>query len=710
MDKIIEEPEFNDDVIKKLTIDENLQKIIMERFFRIKRKSAKIIIENVLKHRTLNRISLMFSKTTYNDNIGKFDNEEITPEFRFILKKAIMDYKETIEEELTQDEKDDFVLNKKLTYERFQYEVSEKIENNDFIYNFDEPDLELATPQNNNMLQRCKMQITSNAQKFDYPIIFKYRCSECSIEFTKKTHNVRSTKNKINCRNFINNPLTNKPKICGTILYPNEQESTVTTCYFYQLNYKDCKGAVQSGTGISFKLLPRGENDCALFKCNNPLGKEVFHIVDFRVEKTEEVIFPEQTDENYLITLQKFFDARIKEKTGKEIWGLYPIKIALIIQAIIQRVGYDLNANIQLVGRPSSGKSLVLENYGYLLYGPLFKKTKARSVSIPELQGTRNKFYLFNKELHNVSTGLLGEYYNIYIDEVGQNKELVENLKLYLADKDYEYNKAGSDGVKHNRTSHVNTAGNVDEKHMGVYVGGIKKAYKEYTDTIGKESKQPWDGTLNLFLPLLKYTDLYYHDIIKNKRDEFTQQHKFWMDGYDDALHERFLFYFNIDNKIVNEELNTIVDTNCNVITNFSLEKLYSQSIEEYFNSLKDYAILRDDSSKFKEIDKFFSLLELDSKDARIKTFWNIVLKISRIANKRIEINNDDYKLVYWLIEATNRMLDITETNKYELSSLDELRKNTEKEATMQKKIEDEKIKEENKFGLSEEEKKEMGY
>jgi hypothetical protein len=413
---------------------------------------------------------------------------------------------------------------------------------------------------------------------------------------------------------------------------------------------------------------------------------------------------PDQTEENYLYTLQKFFDERIKTVTGKEIWGLKPIKVALIIQAIMQRIGFELNANLQLVGSKSSGKTLILETYGSLLYGSKFKKTTSRSISIPRLQGTREKVLLFNKEIPYNSKGMLGEFYNIYIDEAGQNKELIENLKTYLQDDTYSYAKVGSTGVINKRTCHINIAGNIEEVHIGNYVGGIKKKYSEPSQ-IGAMQKKPWDGTVNLFLPLSKYDDLYYYSAIKYKRDEFTQKNVYWMDGYEDALHQRFLLYFNISNDKTNQNLIGVVDKNSSdekTEKNVTTGRLYSHSIEKYFNDIRPYAEVKDDPEKFKRLSDMFDMLKIDRVDARVKIFWNRILKISRIANKRTEITEEDYKLVFWLIEATNRLLDVTDTDNYYLTPIDELIQEHEKKMAAEKIIEITKKEGNEMFGLPE--------
>lgn len=659
--------------IAEFVHDDILNNKISQEFCRIKTRSVHKIIEKILKRDLITTININLSSTNINDNKGKFlDDGNIKEAFRSYLEGVIEKHISLTEEDIEPEaEGDNYVLNRDTSYDKFEVELSEIASAHNFVYNFNIPDMEIDVPKNINTLQRCRIQISSPMEKYDYPVLFKYRCTMCNTITEKKVYEVRSTKNKISCKGWVPTS-SGKGKICNTQLSDSGVFSKTIVAYFYQFNYDDIAGENHSGTGISMKKLPQEEIDCVMFKINNPLGKDFFHIVDYRVEQTDEVVLPEQTEENYLITLQKFFDKRIVEKTGKEIWGMNPIKIALIIQAIIQRLGFDLNANMQLAGQPSSGKSLVLETYGNLLYGSRYKKTKSKGLSIARLQGTREKAMLFNKEIPYVSRGMLGEFSNIYIDEAGENKELIENLKSYLQDSDYSYSKTGSNNISPTRTAHINIAGNIDSDFIESYVNDIIRKY-EFLPKIPGHTKLPWDGTKNLFLPLPRYTDPYVYLVIKNKRNVLKQKDKYWMDGFDEALHQRFLFYFNIDNSKENDDLNTVVDKNCVKHNIPSLNLLYSHSIEKYFRELKEFSLIEDSPEKFKELKKYFKLLGLESVVARTKIFWNIILKISRIANKRREIISDDYKLVAWLMEATTRQLDILDTNKYELTPMEEL-------------------------------------
>jgi hypothetical protein len=154
------------------------------------------------------------------------------------------------------------------------------------------------------------------------------------------------------------------------------------------------------------------------------------------------------------------------------------------------------------------------------------------------------------------------------------------------------------------------------------------------------------------------------------KRIDYTQKKIYWIDGYGLALHDRFPFYFYIVNEKKDEVLKQIISENSirNIVNDENLLKamLRSDSLEEFFLGLKEYALIDDDPVLLFKAEIIFMEYNLKL-DSRIREFWYKVLRISRIVNKRKTINEDDYNLLRWFIEKTNCKLDVTETTDYNI-------------------------------------------
>jgi hypothetical protein len=179
--------------------------------------------------------------------------------------------------------------------------------------------------------------------------------------------------------------------------------------------------------------------------------------------------------------------------------------------------------------------------------------------------------------------------------------------------------------------------------------------------------------------------------VIREKRIEYTLKKIFWIDGYDYALHERFPFYFYIVNEKKDEKLKNIIAENSAreqiSDNNEMITKLKSDTLEDFFESLKKYSKIMDNPQSLLKAEEIFTEygLELDS---RMRNFWYSILRVSRITNKRTQIEEEDYKLLRWLIEKINCKMDFTETTDYAISGPPDWFK----EQMKQTKIEDAKI------------------
>jgi len=69
----------------------------------------------------------------------------------------------------------------------------------------------------------------------------------------------------------------------------------------------------------------------------------------------------------------------------------------------------------------------------------------------------------------------------------------------------------------------------------------------------------------------------------------------------------------------------------------------------------------------FKKIPAILKEYHVENISSRTISFYADILKISRILNKRTEINEQDYTLLKYIIENTNCKLDVKDIIKYEL-------------------------------------------
>jgi len=394
---------------------------------------------------------------------------------------------------------------------------------------------------------------------------------------------------------------------------------------------------------------------------------------------------------NYIFDLVKSFDDFIHERTGFNLHGLLPIKIALIFQTIMSYVGMDLIGHVKIIGDKETGKSTVLTYYGFLLNNSLNKSSNGRSISIPALRGTRNSIILLSKEFKFITTGYLGTYKSIHIDEIEDNPELLMDLKSYLYDTNYSYDKAGSDGNNHVRTAHINISGNINNDHLRFYRTTIRKKYDKYIDRIGDEEKPEWEETWDLHLPLYKYTNPYLRTVIKDYRDDMAGRNLSWIDGQDIALFNRFPFYFFVTNEKKGNELLEIVKDNDDsgyISENLELIKaLKTSTIIDYFKSLKSFMKSDSDRKNFDTVDKILDEYGV-SCGPRTRRIYYLFVKISRMLNHRVDINDDDYNLLKYMLETTKQKVDVADLVDYKVNGPIDLAAEIKKEIELEKSTE----------------------
>lgn len=710
---------LNEELIDKYSSDPEVIKFTVKKFIRLNPAKAKIFIRFMLQRRLKINVTDIFGnkyKGFVQYNKGKLDKsfnfkvdviKEFLDELNGLLARLGKDLilygedKDELKKELIGGE---FVVpvDGDTPYEAVWKLICEEGGMIKFKYDFINSDMKTAKPQNKGTLQRCSIQILSFNVKFDYPIEYVYRCQMCRTTTREVAYETASQNGKIKCPgiyNYVNASGEPKSRICNNLLSPAGEISITKDCYLYDIGYETDEGKLMSASAYGFDKYDPGYYDCVMFRIKNPKKQETFHIIDIKPIKSNPFPVPQKEDkENYLISLQKACDEYIEKQTGLKIYGLFPIKVAMLIQKAIQEFGMRLNANIQVAGDASTGKSTVLKYYGYLLNGSLNMTTNGLSVSVAGIRGTRASINLMGRDISIVKKGHLGTFHTIHIDEAAENKELVKNLKSFLLEDNYSYDKAGSDGIFHRRTAHVNVSENLDYTHLGQYRGAIRKAYKELDVKIGEEEMEQWSESWDLHQPLFTYTNPYLYKVINEKRIEYQLKSQFWIDGYDFALHERFPFYFYLIHDKPDDELYKTVRENTQrniisenlllikVLRNVELNQLFEQRIK-----FKDSTT---DAENFLTVDKILDNYGLKS-DIRMRQFYYNLVKVSRIMNEREDINEQDYDILRWFLEKTNCKLDVANTVNYKIVGPP----NLEKAKEVEQKIEEETKDVEEAFG-----------
>ena len=695
---------------------------IKKKFKRIPRTGAIKLIKEILYQNPNIHITKITKKWKgfHHYNRTKFDDKHnLKPEVIKDLRTSLNGFLHEIGKEIPQydevthkhfevisiDGIDCYVLNKNISFKKVRKLTCDEGGDVVFKYNFLKPDTDIIIPSNKDIIQRCLIQILSTPIKFDYPIENEYFCPQCESTTKKKSYETASTNSKLLCPgifNYLDGEGNSKSRLCKLSLYPDNEISLTKDAYYYDLCYDDEKGGKHTAGSFSFEKFEPGFYECVLFKVKNPRKTELFQLMDIKPILSNTFVLPEkELNINYLITLQKSVDKYIKEQTGMEIYGLYPIKISLIIQTMMSHLKLKLIANIQIVGDPSTGKSTVLKYYGFLLNNHLNLSTNGLSISIPGLRGTKQVITLMGKDQKIITPGYLGTFRSIHIDEAGENKDLVQNLKTFLLEDNYGYDKAGATGVSNVRLAQINLSENLDYNHLGQYRGAIRKAYKDFSAQIGEEEKPDWDEKWDLHSPLFSYENPYLYKVISEKRTEHRLKQMFWIDGYDYALHERFPFYFYLVNEIEDEKFIEIVKGNVSrdtISENLQLIRaLKTDDIPKFFESLKEYKSSDTDIENFSKVDKILGEYGIIA-DARMKTFYYNLVKVSRIANKRCDINKEDYDLLKWMLEKTNSKLEVINTVNYKVTGAPDIEGQRRRELE----IEDSVKVNEGQFGLPE--------
>ncbi len=682
----------DNNAIKKWSHDAKLIKRVTSRHFKyLSYKDCMKVIKLFLKGDSLNskvyfnRNDISKSKKMHHHNMGKFDDDGfIKPLIYEHIKKDIFKYismreiKENKfitglnEDNITDD--NTYWIDKDLSFEVFRKLVCDEKTDYKIKHDFDKSKLKIQTiDKSDSDVQRFYIDILFERVSFSFHTDYVYVCDECGSRTNKKMYEI-TTKNKTHsCKNEIlteNAKGEPRIKVCNNVMYPDYHLCETKDAFFYDLNYEDIDGKYSSIQGVSFTPLKPGKYEAVGFARSNSDGRGIIYMVDVKEPEPNVFLIPEKTDENYIFPLINTIDSFIKKQTGLEIYGMLPIKAALILQTMINILSEKLNYNCMIVGDPSTGKSLILKYYSAVLNNYNNITTNGISVSIPGLRGTRSNINLFGREIKIVTPGLLGTYRSIHIDEAGENRELVQHLKTFLLEDNYSYDKAGGTGTTNKRTAHINVSENLDYNHVGQYRGAIRKAYKDLMVTIEGENKEEWDESWDLYKPIHMYDNPYLRKIIREKRLEFQMKKIWWIDGHDFALHERFPFYFYLATEKEFIKLKNVQKENASrKILSEKLEitrALYTDVLENFFRSLSDYKEGNGDIDAFDDLDKILDAYNLHL-DARTREMYYKLLTYSRILNKRKNFHKMDFELVEWFIENTNVKVDVADISTYKL-------------------------------------------
>lgn len=586
-------------------------------------------------------------------------------------KRSMVDYDDDTHKSIQiKDDRDTkvVVVNRFFTLTQYITELCKEQGDINAKFDFKDSDLKAGAIVDTLSLQRVIIQISSKPISFNYPLVFFYHCAQCGNDVQYFSHEVESSKKKIKCQG-ITFSADGKTKTCGNYLFPDDNKNIIKECFYYMFIFTGQGGAKKTGYMVSTKELEPGFIDAVIFKIPSEKKHNTFFLIDNSEVDADEIILPElKKDENYVFSLQKTFDDYIDRRMKLRIYGMYPMKAALILQKAISILEMNLNGNIQIVGDTSTGKSLILRHYGTLLYSSGYIPTSGISCSVPGLRGTREATDILGIGIKTISLGLLGSYYCIHIDEAGCNRELIDHLKVFLFDNNYGYEKAGSEGISNKRIAHVNLSENLNTAHLGMYRGSIRKAYKDVLFNSGDSSNKPWNEDWDLHKPLYQYTDnqLLYR-IIRDKRKNLSLENVNWIDGYEYALHERFPFYFFLVDEKKTGKYNQIIGYNYHAesdeMSNI-MAKLFNRNINRFFNSLKQYLNTDDATNIIAEVEKIMIEYGCES-TSRLKKFYINIVNLSRIINQRKNFEAMDFNLLRYMIENTNTKLDIEDSDVY---------------------------------------------
>ena len=691
--------------IIRLSSHEEICEYLKKRFDRLDNTSAKNLSTNIISYKNSD-IEVRDFKAKYKGFVTRNKTRFVTkkikdkeffylrPEIVKILRVGIFDLLDKIGKSIKDidDIKDEEKWSKSQVNGRESYEITklttfqdirEKIDKEgkdvSFYYSFKKPDLEVLQFKNKTTLQMIDVHINNNGEAFGFPLKYVYMCTECNSITTQNEYEVASSpQNRIKCPELIevekNGSITYKR--CGQGLIPDTNRTETKDSYIYDISFKDDEGNIQRGDAISFIKLPRGAIRVVLHKIPRAYGKQLVYIADFQPLETDKFPIPKKLDdEHYMFTLLRTMDEYIKTKARYVHYGCLPMKMAFLLQFAARYTPFiENNYNIALSGSMSSGKSALAKYQGFAYYAQNCLASNATSISIPKLRGTMETFHLFGKDHRYQYTGLLGEKDLIIIDEVKEAPDVKNNLKQFGLEKNYDYSKQGGNNQSYERTAHLVITQNIDTKHLDQYT---KEIYKIYTSSeLGpvdnnEEPKLAWSFTNDLTLPLYKYDNKYLRYAIRKVRDDYARNQVNWVDGSEMALKQRFVFYFYMSSDKSSEELTKVLRENADRKKIKDINELVrimdSTNLAEMFMNRTKLFHGKNDLAFFKKVDELLVSYHKRS-DARTKEMMYDILKLIRIIDNRDYCNDEDLKILQYIIESIDNKVEVVDTHEFKVN------------------------------------------
>lgn len=569
-----------------------------------------------------------------------------------------------------------------------------------FVYfdNHKNNGLKKQYPTNITTLQRFEIKINSKKNIYDHLAKLHYRCNCCGHEFYKSFKELESTNLKTECPNIITTA-DGQPKLCKKALSKPTKISKVVNINVYDAtimgennvpenilveSMEELKPFIYDAVG--FRLQEDGEKYLFLLDYV-PIDGNKLYFNEIKYIKNNKLIIRDKNDvEDIIPYWMNYFDSKIKELSGDDVLGMYDIKFAMLIQKMCSIFYtkynfFNLNYNIALLGDNDSGKTWTIEHYGYLLYGGLMKSTNGESVSIPALRGSAKSNRDIKKGNKNIP-GLLTQYNLILIDEIDKaSDDLMGALKSTLLKPTFANDKADGDKTEYTRTAHINITENIQESHVGMIQGEIKKEYESLysnplIERVGDEPEKfnyKWD----IFQHIDDYDNMILKQAIINIREKYAKKKTHYLDGREHAVHDRFPFWYVMrkteNDEIIKSRQDSVVDKMLNntkmkdfIAINKMLQQLTIDNIDDFFK-LFDEFILGKYENNLEIKDKLRNIVkEYDSNKttvSRIMSTLVMILNCSRILNLRKDFNEVDYNYVRRYLYMRDRIVNYDEFN-----------------------------------------------
>lgn len=586
-----------------------------------------------------------------------------------------------------------YEVNNYTTYDKINKFTQDNGDDTDFLYRFSKKNgVDIYSEEDE--LQVIELDILSNAQSTSIPIEFFYDCYKCRqrndiTTYTRKPYEVASSYgNKINCTNSIEG-VDGKPKMCGALLEPISIKQKTKEILIYDgvaNTMIDDEMVRKKFKVMSFKNVPVGPLTAAVVKIPNSFGEHMIFLLDYKIEKQNEVQLKIDEKKHNIFNLINNIDNYIKNVEGYHHYGYLPMKIAALLQytaSIFPSIGR--NYHIALTGGASTGKTAFSQYWGSVLYGnKLLDIANVSDISIPSLRGSVETIHIFNNKVQQRTDGHLNTKELIVINELSSDILMKKSLKGHLFNSEYTFSKVGGDTIPRTRNAQFIITENINPEHVGRYKNTVRKFYEsEECRLVNEEIIKPsWNDNWDLELPIThsEYADKPHLRLaIYLVRKRLENENKNWIDGDEIASDDRFLFYFFVSNTTSNERMTkTILSNESNIKkspkTSELIRRLHTSTFRDFIEQNKKYldCEVTNDKEYLKEL--YNIIIKYDPK-ASIR-FWKMfagILKMLRVIDGRDYYKSEDLNIIKYIIENVKSKIEISETDQFEISGYQEI-------------------------------------